>query len=52
MNIIAIVVAIAVVVIILALGVGVATIVVGTNCFLFWFVVFNMIVVSGEENIF
>ena len=57
MNVVAIVVAIGVViaivvVIVLAVGGGVATIIVGINCLLFWFVVFNLIIVSGEENLF
>ena len=57
MNVVAIVVAIGVfnivvAVVILALGDGVTTIIVGMNCLLFCFVVFNLIIVSGEENYF
>ena len=39
-------------VIVLAVGGGVATIIVGINCLLFCFVVFNLTIVSGEENLF
>ena len=57
MNVVAIVVVIGVfnivvAVVILALGDGVTTIIVGMNCLLFCFVVFNLIIVSGEENYF
>ena len=57
MNVVVIVVAIVIIivvvaVVVLAFGGGVATIIVGINCLLFWLVVFNLIIVSGEENLF
>ena len=57
MNVVAIVVAIGVVIVavsavVLALNGGVATIIIGINCLFFYFVIFNLIIVSGEENLF
>ena len=57
MSVVAIVVAIGVVivavaVVVLALADGVATIIVGINGLFFCFAVFNLIIVSGDENLF
>ena len=53
MNVVAIVVAIGVVIVVVfVLGGGVATTIVGINCLFFCFVVFNLIIVSGDENLF
>ena len=56
MNVVAIVVAIGVVivvaVVVLALAGGVATIIVGINGLFFCFAVVNLIIVSGDENLF
>ena len=57
MNVVAIVVAIGVVIVavsavVLALNGGVATIIIGKNCLFFCFVIFNLIIFSGEENLF
>ena len=57
MNVVAIVVAIGVVIVdvafvFLALGGGVAAIIVGINCLFFCFVDFNLIIVSGDQNLF
>ena len=57
MNVVAIVVAIGVVIVdvafvFLAFGGGVAAIIVGINCLFFCFVDFNLIIVSGDQNLF
>ena len=53
LNVVAIVVAIGVVIVVVfVLGGGVATTIVGINFLFFCFVVFNLIIVSGDENLF